>query len=163
MRAPAPRTHAAKLNPGVRFGAMTPATGREFAATKAGLPEALAFVEAFCSRRGVARGDLLRLTLVVEELFTNTVEHGRVGEASATIRLGLDADPAELKLLYEDAAAPFDALAHLARQPPRVDAPVEACPVGGLGLQLVDQFAASLRYAREAGRNRLWIALRREA
>ena len=53
--------------------------------------------------------------------------------------------------------------AHLARQPPRVDAPVEACPVGGLGLQLVDQFAASLRYAREAGRNRLWIALRREA
>jgi len=129
----------------------------------ADLPEALAFVEDFCLQRGVDRGDRLRLTLVVEELFTNTVEHGLGDAGGVRIRLGLSADIAELALLYEDEAAPFDAPAHLARQPPCLDAAVDARPVGGLGLHLVAQFAASTRYAREEGRNRLWIVLRREA
>jgi anti-sigma regulatory factor (Ser/Thr protein kinase) len=135
----------------------------EFEARMAALPEALAFVEDFCLRQGIGRGDLLRLTLVVEELFTNTVEHGSVEVGHARIRLGLSADSAELALFYEDGSAPFDPLAHLARRPPCLDAAVEARPLGGLGLQLVTQFAASARYAREEGRNRLWIVLRRAA
>jgi len=126
------------------------------------LPEALAFVEDFCGRQGIGRDDLLRVTLIVEELFTNTVEHGQGGAGAPTIRLEMGADVAHLALLYEDAAAPFDALAHLARQPPRLDATIDARPAGGLGLYLVDQLAASVRYAREEGRNRLWIVLRRE-
>lgn len=129
----------------------------------AALPEALAFVEDFCHRHEIGRGDLLRLTLVVEELFTNTVEHGLGDTGGTGIRLGLSADIAELALLYEDEAAPFDAPAHLARQPPCLDATIDARPVGGLGLHLVAQLAVSTRYAREEGRNRLWIVLRREA
>ena len=136
---------------------------RNFDARMACLAEALAFVEDFCQRQGVGRGDLLRLTLVVEELFTNTVEHGHGGEGDATIRLELSADSADLALLYEDAAPPFDALAHVAQQPPRLGETIDTRPVGGLGIRLVEQLAERIRYSREAGRNRLWVELRREA
>jgi serine/threonine-protein kinase RsbW len=142
---------------------MTPTAKRGFVARMAELPEALAFVEGFCRQHGVARNDMLRLRLVVEELFTNTVEHGLGGQDNSTIRLELGAQAGELALLYEDATAPFDAPAHLARQPLNLNAALDERPIGGLGLPLIEQMAQRMRYAREDGRNRLWIGLRREA
>jgi anti-sigma regulatory factor (Ser/Thr protein kinase) len=139
---------------------MTPPAERDFEARMAALSEALAFVEDFCRRHDIGRDDLLRLTLVVEELFTNTVEHGQGDAGGARIRLELSVDVAGLALLYEDESAPFDAQAQLTRRPPSLDAALDARPVGGLGLHLVAQLAASTRYAREEGRNRLWILLR---
>ncbi len=156
------RPDTAELNSGPRTGPLMDAEERDFEARRVALPDALGFVETFCQRHGIGGGDLLRLTLIVEELFTNTIEHGGSGR-EATIRLGLSAGDAEVALRYEDAAAPFDALAHLARRPPHLDAEIDARPVGGLGLHLVGQLATSARYAREEGRNRLWIVLRREA
>jgi len=127
------------------------------------LADVIGFVEGLCRQHGIGHADLLRLTLVVEELFTNTVEHGYGGDCDAPVRLELSATATEVTLLYEDAAPPFDALVHLAQQPPSVDMPLATRPIGGLGLHLVEQIAASARYAREDGRNRLWIVLRRAA
>ena len=126
------------------------------------LPDAIGFAEDFCRQHGIVHDDRLRLTLVVEELFTNTVEHGHGGDSEALIRLELRAADADLALLYEDAAPPFDALAHLAEQPPSLDDALDARSPGGLGIHLVEQLATSARYAREDGRNRLWIVLRRQ-
>ena len=86
-------------------------------ARMASLAQAIAFVEAFCADRGVAASDGLRLSLVVEELFTNTVMHGHGGGSDAPVRLGLRADASQLELSYEDSAPPFDPLDHLARSP----------------------------------------------
>src|SRR5580693_6441012 len=60
---------------------MSASEKRIFKARMSLLPEATVFVERFCSLHRVGRQDLLRLTLIVEELFTNTVGHGYGGES----------------------------------------------------------------------------------
>jgi len=127
------------------------------------LSDAIGIVEDFCLRHGIGRTETLRLTLTLEELFTNTVQHGHGGDCDARVRIELSVSSAEVVLLYEDEAPPFDALAHLAAQPPSLDAPLDARPVGGLGIHLVHQMASSVRYAREDGRNRLWLVFGRQA
>jgi len=133
------------------------------AARMAGLADAIAFVDAFCADRGVAASDGLRLALVVEELFTNTVMHGHGGGSDAPVRLALRADASHLELSYEDSAPPFDPLDHLARSPIDPAASVVDRPIGQLGIALVVNMAERISYAREDGRNRIVLVLRRQA
>ena len=58
------------------------------------LPLAAGFVEAFCAAQGVAPPDALRLTLIVEELFTNTIVHGHGGDHASPVRIEVAVDPA---------------------------------------------------------------------
>jgi len=132
-------------------------------ARMASLVEAIEFVEAFCADRGVAVSDGLRLSLVVEELFTNTVVHGHGGDSDAPVRLGLRADATHLELSYEDSAPPFDPLERLARSPVDPAAGVGDRPIGQLGIALVVSLAERISYGREDGRNRIVLALRRQA
>jgi serine/threonine-protein kinase RsbW len=125
------------------------------------LPDATAFVEAFCSRHGVGHADGLRLTLVVEEMFTNTVEHGHGGDSTAPVRLELEARPDAIALLYEDNAPAFDGEPGAALA--RLDVPLGERPEGGLGLLLIRTFATSVRHVHEDGCNRWWIVLPRRA
>lgn len=137
---------------------------REFGASAAGLAEALAFVEAFCAAAAVTGDDALRLTLVVEELFTNTVEHGHQGGAvGARVRLQLIAEPTRLTLHYEDEAPPFDPRPRVGETAPLLDAPAEERPAGGLGIHLVAGFASELEYERRDDRNRLRLVLPRRS
>ena len=133
------------------------------AARMAGLADAIAFVDAFCADRGVAASDGLRLALVVEELFTNTVMHGHGGGSDAPVRFALRADASHLELRYEDSAPPFDPLDHLARSPIDPAASVVDRPIGQLGIALVVNMAERISYAREDGRNRIVLVLRRQA
>ena len=142
---------------------MEPSDQREFPARLAMLAETAAFVEAFCARHGVGHDDVLRITLVVEELFTNTVAHGFRGESDAPIGIHLTLRETHVELRYEDRAPPHDLTERLRAPPPALDAPLEMRPVGGFGLQLVGQFSASVRYAHEEGVNRLWLLLVRRA
>jgi len=132
------------------------------AARMEGLGEAIAFIEAFCADRGVAESDGLRLSLVLEELFTNTVVHGHGGGSDAPVRLALRADASHLELRYEDSAPPFDPLAHVAREPVDPGAEVADRPVGHLGIPLIVNMAERISYAREDGCNRIVLALRRQ-
>ena len=125
------------------------------------LAEAIEFVEAFCVDRGVAASDGLRLSLVVEELFTNTVVHGHGGGSDAPVRLLLRVDRSHLELSYEDSAPPFDPVAHAARSPVDPAAAVADRPIGHLGLALVVDMAERISYVREDGCNRVLLALRR--
>ena len=126
------------------------------------LADAIEFVEAFCADRGVAESDALRLSLLLEELFTNTVMHGHAGGSEAAVRLGLRVDASHLELSYEDSAPAFDPLAHLAGS--QIDPAVGVAdrPVGHLGIALVVSMVESASYAREGGCNRLRLALRRQ-
>ena len=126
------------------------------------LVEAIAFVEAFCGDCGVAPSDGLRLSLVLEELFTNTVMHGHGGGSDAPVRIGLRVDPSQLELTYEDSAPPFDPLDHVARSPIDPDAGVADRPVGHLGIALVVNMAERIGYERADGWNRVRLALRRQ-
>ena len=134
---------------------------RAFAARLAALPAAAAFVEEFCARHRIDRADALRLTLVVEELFTNSVTHGYRGESDAPIEIALCAASDEIALLYEDAAPAYDPLSRYATAPDHLHATTESRPVGGLGIHLVRELAAGASYAREAERNRLRLRMAR--
>ena len=127
------------------------------------LADAIEFVEAFCADRGVVESDALRLSLVLEELFTNTVVHGHGGGSDAPVRLGLRVDAAHLELSYEDSAPAFDPLDHVARLPIDPAAGLADRPIGHLGLALVVDMAERISYLRLDDRNRILLALRREA
>lgn len=113
---------------------MTAGVHRVFKAQMSALPEAEAFVESFCSLHGIACADVLRLTVIVEELFTNTVEYGYRGESDAPIHLTLSADIGEVELLYEDAASQYDPLSRLSGSPSDLGVALESRPIGGLGI-----------------------------
>jgi anti-sigma regulatory factor (Ser/Thr protein kinase) len=123
------------------------------------LPETAAFVEAFCAGQAVGRDAALRLVLIVEELATNTVLHGHRGESGGSITIMLTRGIRDVALFYEDAAAAYDPIPALAQSRAPLDAALEARPLGQLGLRLVGQFAAAVRYAREEGHNRLWLSV----
>jgi serine/threonine-protein kinase RsbW len=125
------------------------------------LGAALAFAEAFGVRNGLAHDDGLRLTLVIEELFTNTVVHGHGGDTDAPVSIALALTASHVLLCYEDSAPPFDPLEALARDHGAPDLPVDESRVGGQGVRLVSELAETLRYSREQGRNRLTIELPR--
>ena len=143
----------------------SPAAGSErrvFPARLEILPEIAAFVEAWCSGRGVGADHAVRLVLIVEELVTNTVMHGHGGmpdAPGASVALTLLPHPRGIELVYEDLAPRYDPTPRLMDAYAPIEDEVEDRPVGGLGLRLVGQFAVATRYAYEDGANRLWLVV----
>ena len=129
----------------------------EFPARLAALRDTAAFAQAFCDRYGIGRDHALRLTFVIEELFTNTVRHGYGDESDAPIRIALAVRERRVSVLYEDSAPRYDPLARLSVVPANLTAPLEARGAGGLGLYVLGQLVAGARYAYEEGSNRLWL------
>jgi serine/threonine-protein kinase RsbW/sigma-B regulation protein RsbU (phosphoserine phosphatase) len=119
------------------------------------------FVARFCEHGGVGAGDTLRVTLVVEELFLNIVEHGYRNAPGGTVRLALSLDAGDVRLVCEDRAPPYDPRAALEHAPGDLDAPLEDRDVGGLGQWLVGNLVEVERYERDGGVNRVTLRLRR--
>lgn len=125
-------------------------------ARMASLAQAMALLEDHCEAQGVAAADTLRLSLVLEELFTNTVQHGHGGDCDEPVCLGWQVEPEHLVLEYADQAPPFDPCTPAMAQVPSETADR---PIGKLGLMLVGQLCESLTYRYEQGRNTLKVRL----
>ena len=121
------------------------------------------FVEDFCAATAMDRAHTLKLALVVEELVTNTINHGMPAGREAQGRLWLRRDVGRCEVLYEDTGIPFNPLAEGLRAP--LEGGVHARPVGGLGLHLLDEITDERRYEFRNGWNRLsfTVHLRRES
>jgi serine/threonine-protein kinase RsbW len=132
---------------------------RIFQARLAMLPESEAFVQVFCDRNGVGSADALRLTLIVEELFVNTIRYGYGEESEAPIQIGLSLESGAVALLYEDAAPRYNPLAQLADPPRGLHSSLESRPIGGLGVYIVGHLVRDARYAHQDGFNRLWLTV----
>jgi anti-sigma regulatory factor (Ser/Thr protein kinase) len=129
-----------------------------FAARMDAFPRVATFVEEAGAAAGFGREDCLRLRLVVEELFTNTVAHGHGQDTDAPVRLTCAIRPGEVALTYEDSAPRYDPLA--AGPPPEAALAAEHRSPGGFGVALVAALARDLRYSYAEGRNRLLLTLR---
>ncbi|HEX6692292.1 MAG TPA: ATP-binding protein [Burkholderiales bacterium] len=116
-----------------------------------------AFLEAFCASAGVGRNSCLRLNLVLEELFTNTVRHGHGGDCDAPVWVSLVRQGEQVRVTYEDTAPPFNPYARLATASP--DTSLEMRKPGGLGVLLTKEMAAAKDYAYLFGRNRIRLSL----
>jgi serine/threonine-protein kinase RsbW len=118
-----------------------------------------AFLEGYCKSVGLAREHCLRINVILEELFINTVRHGHRGECDAPVWMTLEAREKSLQVTYEDTAPPFNPYARLPWAPP--DTTAEMRKIGGLGVLLTKELAARRDYAYIFGRNRIRLALDR--
>jgi len=105
----------------------------------------------------VPRKACLRLTLLVEELFTNTVVHGHGVDTESPVYLGFEIQPRAIALTYEDTARPYDPFARV--RVPDEALGVEDRPVGGLGVALVAAIAERVEYAHVGGKNRISLVI----
>jgi anti-sigma regulatory factor (Ser/Thr protein kinase) len=126
---------------------------RIFPARRAALPQVEAFLAEVCAAAQLDRAMCLRVTLLVEELFTNTVVHGHGADSDAPVRLDCEVTPGRLTLVYEDTGPPHDPFAAVASPDPSAD--VKDRPVGGLGVLLVSAMARHAEYQRAGDRNRI--------
>lgn len=121
------------------------------------LKGARAFLEAFCADAGVARQACLKLNLVVEELFLNTVKHGHRGGSDAPVWIELAAGDGAIRMTYEDHAPPFNPFAAATRE--MLEALAQTRREGGLGVLLAHGLTTDPDYAYLFGRNRIRLAL----
>jgi anti-sigma regulatory factor (Ser/Thr protein kinase) len=132
-----------------------------FSARLGAFSEVRALLQEFGLRAGLCRDDALRLTLIVEELFTNTVHHGHGGDCDAPVDVILGAQAGHVELTYQDTAPQYDPLA--AARHGDVFSPLELRPVGGLGMLLTLALSSAARYSYVDGRNRVDLTLARGA
>lgn len=119
------------------------------------------FVDETCARAAVPRPDALRLMLLIEELFVNTVEHGHGGDSDAPVRLALTVLPSAIAVEYEDTARPYDPFG--AEPAPADGETIEERPVGGLGVRLIRTMADEVGYVPQPRGNRIRFRLTRSA
>lgn len=130
---------------------------RIFPARRDALPRVDTFLAEVCDAAGLPREGCLRLTLLVEELFTNTVTHGYGADSDAPVRLECEVTPGRIMLIYEDTAPAHDPFAAMTTPDPT--APVEDRPVGGLGVLFVSAMARQVEYRRVGDRNRISLVI----
>lgn len=130
---------------------------RIFPARRDALPQVGAFLAEVCATAGLGRETCLRLTLLVEELFTNTVTHGHGGDTEEPVRLECEVAPGRIALTYEDTGPAHDPFAQIVH--PDGEAEVEDRPVGGLGVLLVSAMAQQVEYRRVGDRNRISLVV----
>jgi anti-sigma regulatory factor (Ser/Thr protein kinase) len=115
------------------------------------------FLEGFCEGAGVGRQACLKLNLVVEELFLNTVKHGHRGGSDAPIWIALATEDGTVRMTYEDRAAPFNPFAAATRE--MLEALSHTRREGGLGVLLAHGLTKDTEYAYLFGRNRIRLVL----
>ena len=131
-----------------------------FPARLSALADTVAFAQAFCDGQGIGRTAAVRLRLVIEELFTNTVRHGHRGDSDAPVRMALSMIEDYVTMEYEDSAPPYDPLSRMTALPSDQVAALDG-PPADLGTYLVGKSLYGARYAYEDGRNRLWLVMPR--
>jgi len=131
----------------------------EFPAQRDALTRVCAFIEATCAGAGVRRHDCLRLMLLIEELFTNTVVHGHGHDSEALVRLVLTVSEPAIGVEYEDAARLYNPFASV--YVPKDTDTLDDRPVGGLGITLITTMAEDVGYACPDGKNQIRFTLPR--
>ena len=121
------------------------------------LPAMTAFIAETSVRAGVPADLCYKLTLAVEELFTNTVVHGHRGERDEPVRVGLKTEPGWVALTYEDTAPPHNPFEAVQRPDDEMD--VDDRPVGGLGVLLVLTLARNVEYRHAEGKNHIRLVV----
>ncbi len=111
----------------------------------------------FADVRGIPSHDVMKIDLIVDELISNIVSYAYEddGEHEIEIKVGL-ADN-RLSMVITDDGVPFDPWA---KDSPDIAAPLEARPLGGLGIHLVKKIADDFSYQRRAGKNVVTVVKR---
>ena len=130
------------------------------AGSKAGLAKVFESFEEFSSAHGIPDAVRRPMQVALDELLSNTVRCGKVGDRDLVIEVGFRLDPEDLRVEVADDGTPFNPLA---RESPDTTLPLEQRPVGGLGVMLVKHLVDEIAYDREGGRNHVLLRKRLRA
>lgn len=126
-----------------------------FAASFAASQDACALAEDWARKAGLPETLVLRLVIMIEELFTNTIKHGYCEESNRPVRISLDCREGLAHLDYRDQAPPFDPI----HTPPIIDPDRPPDDVGGMGLLLIQTLGGNASYAHEDGWNLIRLSV----
>jgi anti-sigma regulatory factor (Ser/Thr protein kinase) len=90
------------------------------------------------------------IDLILEELFTNVVNHGFSDDKEHDIVVDLKCDNDRLEIRMEDDGKPFDLSKKSA---PDTRCALEQRYIGGLGIHLIKHFIDKYNYSRKNGKN----------
>jgi len=130
---------------------------RTFPARLSAFEQVKSLIEEFGEAAGLGREDRHKLTLIVEELFTNTVTHGHHGDSDALVQVTLEVTDAGVELIYEDSAPQYDPVAASRRTD--IESTINERRVGGLGVFLTISLTNGAVYRFVEGRNRISLTL----
>ncbi len=123
----------------------------------AGLVRVTDDFERFSSAHGLPDQVRRSVQVVLDELLSNTVRCGKVGDRELTIEVGFHLDTETIRVEIVDDGTPFNPLE---RESPDTTLPLELRPVGGLGVMLVKHLVDDITYVYEGGRNRVLLGKR---
>jgi len=123
---------------------------RDFVGDIEGVSQADAWLAGQLGALGLGADAKYAITLCMEELFLNAVQHGHANRA--TISVWAESNGARLE--FVDDGAPFDPTIVAAK---RIARPTADFEIGGYGTGLVQKFARRIRYHRSDGQNRLLL------
>lgn len=118
-----------------------------------------AHLEASVAALGWRSDDIHRCTLVLEELFTNSVKYGTPAATDNHVYLGIvpDADRS-IALTYEDRAAPYDPFAEVSDE--HTNPNIDLRRIGGLGVPLILRLTEQARHTALPAGNRITLVFR---
>ncbi len=116
-----------------------------------------ALIDEYGEAAGLGSEDRHKLTLIVEELFTNTVTHGHRGDSNAPVQVTLEDTAGGVRFTYEDSAPQYDPLAASRRTD--IESTINERRVGGIGVFLTIGLTDGADYSYVEGRNRISFTL----
>jgi anti-sigma regulatory factor (Ser/Thr protein kinase) len=134
----------------------TPAR-RRFAARQAEFDAIREYIETACA--SVREDERMRVLLLVEELFANSVMHGYGGDSDGPIWLTVAIADDGCRLVYEDCCPPHNPF--LTPEPDLDDTDIDHRRIGGLGIVFLNELSAERNYERRDDRNVIELLVRR--
>lgn len=139
-------------------------TGRKaFAGTIEGISLAAQWVDTIAADRQLPEQLVFALQICVEELLTNIVRHGGTESSGnlsevpippLNVEISISANTECVSMTVEDDGKPFDVVNAPAH---RIDQPLDEIEPGGLGIQLIRNFASTITYEQAGLGNRVVI------
>lgn len=108
-----------------------------------------AALESFSEAEGIPQGAAMRMTLVLDELLTNTISYGYPNSQPGEIQVAATRHPDRVEIAVSDDARPFDPRK---AEAPDLEAGIEEREIGGLGIHLINTMA-EVGYTRDGDRN----------
>lgn len=124
-------------------------------ASETRLDEIRRFIEEGLEKAGASSSASRELQTAAEEIFVNIAAYAYT--EGGTVRLTLETDGDCALLYFADSGVPYDPLA---QEAPKLGAPAEERPVGGLGIFMAKNLTDRMEYRRENGENLLLLRKR---
>ena len=114
-------------------------------------------VDRFGADHHLSDDAMTSVNLVLDEIVSNVIRHGRTSEAGGAIDIALGLRQGLLTIDVTDNGIAFNPLD---AKPPDLDLPITERPIGGLGIHIVKALTDTIAYRREDGRNHVTMTMR---